>query len=104
MAGIIGANAIRSRIVLDRESVSVRGLFRGCSLRRNQIATVRTGSKPLIVGWMLVSVKYLILGTDGPGSEELNIASTFRFDEAWDEWIETLENLDEKQEEIQTLL
>jgi hypothetical protein len=100
MAAAIGANALRSRVVLDSEFVSVRGPFRERCLKREQVEDVRTGSAYIGRGGRMA---YLILGTKGLPSEELKVDSYFRFDEVRDDWIGILKNLDDNQDEIQSL-
>lgn len=91
--------ALYSKVTFDREFVEVRLPFRKCRLKRDSIESIRTGSAYLGRGAAGgVGMRVLILENKGLPNQEMRIPAWFAFDDAWDDWISTLKNLDENED------
>jgi hypothetical protein len=75
-------NPILSRVVLDRDSVTLTGVFGRRSLPRAAVA-----------GYKILKDDghYIILISADPKMRNLSIPQIYRFDRRWDAWISTLE-------------
>jgi hypothetical protein len=83
--------AVQSKVLADRDSITVTSLFGTCSLRRNEIkgrrkVTSRMGAD-------------LLLDAADSGQKSLLIIDGYNFDPEWNDWVHGLVDLDAKDKE-----
>jgi hypothetical protein len=79
-----------SRVVLDDDSITVKGILKSRSLQRSAIAGIKfRGTR---------SGRYAVLEGAAPARKRFVVPLCYRFDERWDKWISTLKNLDEAED------
>jgi hypothetical protein len=74
------------RVVLDRDSVMVKGVFRTRTLRLNEVKGRRTFSDR--------HGEYTVLEAKEPEGKTLAFSNYFDLDQEWFDWIESISDLD----------
>ena len=87
-------SVLRYGVLVERDSVTVKGVFRSSTIQRSEIRGRRTYSNR--------SGEYAVLEAKVPDGKTLTVSNYFDLDEAWSEWIGSVPDLDA--EDLESLL
>ncbi len=96
-AAYFAISAAYSTVVLDQESVTVRGVFFTQSIRRHSVSSylIDPGGRNQATSIRLIS--------NLPGESNLDVPKLYAFDDAWKQWISSLPDVGKKEESRFTL-
>ena len=92
-AAYFAISAAYSTVVLDQESVTVRGVFFTQSIRRHSVSSylIDPGGRNQATSIRLIS--------NLPGESNLDVPKLYAFDDAWHKWISSLPDRGQQQKE-----